>query len=156
MTMKILRLAKDSGCPSGIQQQLNLLVDGVDLEEEKYILSLRDEMRVSNLPKGAKTNDLGAFAKSFALSQAKALVTEGTNDSGYRIVRVTIESPNTCDFAALYQHVYRIWLGIPHEDIPLPKYRLQEPSFIRGIHNDLRDLWQFLKNCWRRAQWGCS
>lgn len=131
------------------------LVDGSLPDDylDGHVISLWDEHWVALLPVEPDSRRK-SYMKTFALGEARAVVSEGldTPVAGRRVVRISIESPNTTDFAALYNHIYRDWLGIPHEDIPVPERRFQEPSFVRGIRNDLRDLRQFFKNRWCRAR----
>ena len=155
--MKILRLSNTCGSRCG-GLDLWTVLNGTLPEEyldrdgrRAYVISLRDETWVTTLPHGDDGYRKSYF-KLFTLGEAKAIVSEVLDSGGRRMVRVSIESPNSADFVSLYKSVYEDWLNIPHENIPLPKYRLQELSFVRGIRNDLRDLGQFVVNRWRRAR----
>ncbi|HVX90433.1 MAG TPA: hypothetical protein VHC20_02230 [Candidatus Paceibacterota bacterium] len=150
--MKILRLSNTCGSSCGGLDLWSVLNGSLPKEYlERYVISLRDDLWVTTLPRSGDGLRPSYF-KIFSLGEAKAVITESLDNGGRRTVQIAIESPNTVDFVALYKSVYEDWLGIPHEVIPLPKYRLQEPSFVRGIRNDLHDLWQFIQNRWRRAR----
>ena len=148
--MKILRLSNTCGSPCGGLDLWAVLNGSLPAEylhldgKRHYVISLRDELWVITLPD--ENGYRKSYFKMFALGEAKAIITEALDNGSRRTVQVAIESPNIVDFVALYKSVYQDWLGIPQEVIPVPKYRMQEPSFIRGIRNDLRDLCQFLKN----------
>lgn len=154
--MKILRLSDTCGSPCGgidLWTVLNgtLPEDYLDRDGKRaYVISLRDDVFITGLPRPTD-GYRQSYTKMFTLGEAKAIVAEGIVNGGTRAAHISIESPNGSDFASLYKSVYEDWLGIPHETIPVPSYRMQEPSFIRGIQNDLRDLVRFLKNRWRRA-----
>lgn len=166
--MKIMILDKRLGIPGtyGGAIQLGMLIGDIPLNDRdiaktrgfghsgernsEYVISLRDELWVTTLPR----SDNGfrpSYFKLFTLGEARATVSEVLDNGDRRAVKISIESPNSADFVSLYKSVYEDWLGIPHETIPVPSYRMQEPSFIRGIRNDLRDLRQYLKNRWRRT-----
>lgn len=157
--MKIMLLDKQRGVPGtyGGAIQLGMLVSDILLNDldiakttgfghsgeknSEYIISLRDEVFVGHLPR-SESGFRQSYYKMFTLGEAKATVAEGPN----RTLQISIESPTTSDFFSLRKIVYEDWLGIPHEVIPVPTYRMQELSFIRGIRNDLRDLCRFLKS----------
>ena len=152
--MKILRLSQLGASPCG-QLVLSSLLGGTLPQShlDGYIISLRDEHLAHLLPspEGGRPD---SYTKTFVFGEAIAIITQAMDspESGRRIVKVTIESHNVSDFAAIFMHVYRDWLHIPHEEIPVPKYRLQELSFVRGIRNDLRDLRKFCASLWHRTR----
>ncbi len=151
--MKILRLSRICGSTCGTLDLWSVLNDSLPTEHlAAHVISLRDEMWVTTLPRLPEDAYRKSYFKMFTLGEAKANVSEALDTPGRRVVKIAIESPNTADFVALYKSVYQDWLGIPHEVIPLPTYRLQEPSFIRGIRNDWREFWQFLKSHWQQLR----
>ena len=148
-SMKIMRVSATCGSPCGIVN-LALLVDSVNLEHGRYILSLRDGLWLTCLPQtedGTWPNHIGTFE----LGQAKASIIESLDSGGRRMLKIAIEGADVADFIDLYNTIYAR-LGVPHEVIPTPKRRLEDISFIRGIRNDLRSFGKFLKNRWRLLQ----
>lgn len=115
----------------------------------EYILSLRDEVYVTCLPK--KSVEYPDFTGSFQLGNARALIMQSLDNGGRRMLKISIEGTDTTDFVDLYNTIYGR-LGVPHEVIPTPNRRLDDISFVRGVRNDLRSLGKFLTNRWRLLQ----
>jgi len=133
--MKIIRISARCGSPCGAVN-LSQLVDGIDLENGRYVLSLRDSVV---LPDNAKIEDL---IKRFSLGKAKAAVEFSAATSA---VNVSVESSEVQDFIDLYDAVCE-HLGIESEHLPRPKQRLEDLSFIRGLRNDIAALRRYLGN----------
>jgi hypothetical protein len=112
----------------------------------EYILSLRDELWVTCLPK--KDGKYPDYTGSFQLGSARALLMHSLDNGGRNMVKISIEGTDTTDFVDLYNTVYAR-LGVPHEHIPTPTRRLEPPSFVRGIRNDLHELGEVLSNRWQ-------
>ncbi len=143
--MKILTINASTGIPHG-PVVCNLLLDSVDLEGGKYILSLRDEMYLHSIPKPIleQTGVVGTFS----MGRAKARVTETLDNGSRRMYRIAIEGSDVSDFIDLYDAIYAR-IGIPFEQLPIPKRHFEDLSFVRGLRNDLRSLRQFIANRWR-------
>ena len=147
--MKLLLVAAASGAPAG-SISLNLLTDDIVLRED-YILSLRDEIYLTCLPRKegqAHSNHFG----SFTLGKARALIVQTIDAGGHTLLKISIESSDLRDFTALHHKVYSEKLGIPHEDFPRPTHRMEELSFVRGIRNDLAQLKRYLADAVRAWQ----
>jgi hypothetical protein len=127
--MTIKRISKACGSPCGTVN-LSHLVGGVDLENGKYILSMHDSFDFDTV------QDAKAKLKRFTLGKAKANV--------YLIglagaVGIKVESSDNQDFIDLYEAVCD-HLDIEHEELPRPKHRLEDLSFVRSLRNDLQVL----------------
>ncbi len=131
--MKILRISARCGSPCGTVN-LSELVDNIDLENGKYVLSLRNCVA---LPDGTKVENL---AKRFSLGRAKAAIEISAARSA---VNILVESAEVQDFLDLYDAVCR-HLGIEHEHLSRPKHRLDDLSFVRGLRNDLSSLRRYV------------
>jgi len=133
--MKIIRISARCGSPCGAVN-LSQLVDGIDLENGKYVLSLRDSVLF------ADEETANAKHKRFTLGKAKARVHA---IGGFTAVGIEVESADIQDFIDLYEAVC-LHLGIEHEQLPRPKHRLDDLSFVRGLRNDFRTLRRYLAN----------
>ncbi len=102
------------------------LVDGIDLLDGKYILSMRERIIL------ADEETANAKSKIFSLGKATGRV----RPVGGAVVELIVESPDTQDYIDLYDAVCS-YVGIEHEHLPRPKHRLDDLSFVRGIRNDL-------------------
>ncbi|MBP9757501.1 MAG: hypothetical protein KBD06_02785 [Candidatus Pacebacteria bacterium] len=161
--MKIMLLSKNRGIPGtyGGPIQLGILLQDVKLTDheiarasgfglgdrnDEYVLSLRDEVWLTCLPK--KGGEFPDHTGSFELGEAKALIMQSLDSGGRLMLKIAIEGANTADFVDLYNTIYAR-LGVRHEVIPIPRKRLDDISFVRGIRNDLRSLGKFLSCRWR-------
>jgi hypothetical protein len=164
--MKVMMLSKSRGIPGtyGGPIQLGILLQDVKLSDheiarasgyglndrnEEYVLSLRDELWVTCLPK--KDGEYPDYTGSFELGEAKALIMQSLDSGGRKMLKISLEGANTADFIDLYNTIYAR-LGVSHEVIPTPQRRPEDISFIRGIRNDLRSLGKLLGNRWRLLQ----
>ncbi len=134
-SMKIIRISARCGSPCGAVN-LSQLVDSIDLENGKYVLSLRDNVGL------ADEETAKAKHKRFTLGKAKARI---HGIGAFTVVGIEVESTDVQDFIDLYEAVC-LHLGIEHEQLPRPKYRLDDLSFVRGLRNDLTSLRRYFAN----------
>ena len=129
--MTLLRVSAKCGSPCG-KINLSMLVDDIDLEDGRYVLSFRERM---SAPLGTDADGV------LVLGAARAEIRK----TGVGPYEVTIESPNTADYVAIYREVQKR-LGLPVIEIDYPVNRVppSEQSFVRGISNDIRRLAQSL------------
>ena len=133
--MKIMRISARCGSPCGTVN-LSQLVEDVDLEGGKYVLSLRENVIL------ADEETAKAKRKRFTLGKAKARV---HGIGAFTAVGIEVESTDVQDFIDLYDAVCE-HLGIEHEQLPRPKYRLDDLSFVRGLRNDFSSLRRYFAN----------
>jgi len=147
--MKIVTVDRKNGAINGVIVNHLLIgqktlvhphVDGIE-----YDISLQDDIPECTLPEGKSCSD---YNYTITLGKAEAMLKCCKTERGGLYVRVAIQSSNTHDFIDLFREVYSR-LGVSHEVIPTPKRRLVEPSFIKGIKNDLRNLNQICRNRWQ-------
>lgn len=149
--MKIL-LLKRNGRGAGNAVQLSLLLSDIRLKDEQddLVLSLRDEVWLGGIPLQEGTERKDSYTTWFTHGSAQGRVLESVDSGGRRMLSVTIESADVSEFLSLYRKIYCDWIGIPHQDIPVPKHRLQAPSFIRGIRNDWKEIQAYSRNLYQR------